>query len=234
MLVFDKATSSYIIDPYYLTINPIKAVYLAEKKKEIGEAKLIWLYHMFNPHSPYRQYKNSEKSSKIVMDTFPKWYIDQKEKDIQQVIDEATKKNEQLSESAVTEGGKIEKPKKKEKVFVPTLRLYDPAEEELMEAAISWYRDYHLKMTPLWNGYHSYKEAIYNLSKIVADPKSSAGDIKTASIELDSLPLKMEKMRQQAEKDEAMQLKVQGDKNIKRSERLDSDRNRHIAKTSPG
>lgn len=216
MLVFDKASSRYFIDPHYLTILPFKRIWDEDKSsnKEIATARLMWIYHMYNPRSPYREYKQDTKSYEIVKDTFPRKFLQQKEKELVELIEEATRKN-------------IDLPEGTEKIEIPKLRQYDPEQDSDMEEAISWYLS-HLEKTPLWDAYNSYSAAMYNLSGIIADPESSANDIRIASQELDTLPRKRENMRQQAVKDEAMMLKVQGDKNIKRSERLPEERKRRV------
>jgi len=225
MLVWSNETNKYVIDPHYLNIIPFRKIWDADKhhRKEIAEAKLLWIYHRYNPHSPFKDYKNSEKSRAIVLATFPKWFLDEKEKGIQALIDDAIAKNKDIDELNLKAlEGKEEEDKKKIKqrdhVFVPTLRLYDPEDDETLQDAITWYTG-HLKQTSLWAAVDSYKEGIYNLSKIISNPNSTPLEIKTASIELDQLPARMERMRQQAIKDEAQTLKVSGDKNIKKRER---------------
>lgn len=223
MLVFDSTHSQYEIDPHYLNIKPLLKIWHNDTspKKGIAKAKLMWLYHMYNPHSPFRDYRNITKSLEIVKSTFPASYLAQKEREFQELIDDANRKNKDIEDF----NKKVEQGKDmKEPLEVPDLKLYDPEYDEEMQEAIRWYRDYHLKQTPLWTAYESYKEAMNNLSTIVRDPDSTANDIRIASTELDTIPLKMEKMRQQAVKDEAQQLKVAGDKNIKRSEMLPNDR----------
>lgn len=224
MLLFDPHTNLHVIDPHYLTIKPLKKIWDEDKsyKKEIAIARLMWLYHMYNPHSPFRDYRNTTKSMEIVRATFPAAYLQKKEDELKALIEDANRKNKDLSESAVEKDGEIKKVKL---VEVPELKIYDPEFDEEMQDAIKWYAS-HLQQTPLWKAYEAYKEGIYNLAKVVADPNKTAQEIRTASQELDTLPLKMERMRQQAVKDEAQTLKTQGDKNIKRSERLPTEKNR--------
>lgn len=216
MLVFNSHKNEYEIDPHFLSIIPFQKVL----KQECGYQKLLWIYHMFNPHSQFKNYQNNKKSNAIVQAYFPKAFLDKKEKALQSLIDEAILKNKEIDLLAdtVVEDGEL-KPKKQSHVFVPKLKLYDPEEDDGMEEAIDWYKN-HLKETPLWFAYESYKEAIYNLGTIVRKSTATAGEISTASKELDTLPRKMEQMRQQAEKDEAMTIKVSGEKNIKRSEKV--------------
>lgn len=202
MLVYDNSRHRFVIDPHYLTIKPLRKIWDSDKSsgKEIATSLLMWLYHMYNPHSPFRDHRNSTKSMAVVDAVFPKAYVEEKLKYIKERL-EAVKDNE------VAETAKL------------SVAYYSPEDEPGMTAAISWYTS-HLKQTPLWNAYESYKEAMYNLSKIISDPQATASQIRTASQELDTLPLKMEKMRQQAEKDEAQTLKVSGDRHVKRSERI--------------
>lgn len=203
MLIYDAKNHKYIIDPHYLNIKPVAAVWESDTKKDkpIATALLMWMYHMYNPHSPYRDYRNLTKSLDIIEATFPKDYITERLK---------------VLEQALTAINETDKPVELKPM------VYDPAGEPNMESAIAWYQ-HHLKQTPLWNAYESYKEAMYNLSKIIRDPNSTAVQIKTASMELDTIPGKMDKMRKQAEKDEAMTIKVSGDKPIRRSEMLEQE-----------
>jgi hypothetical protein len=229
MLVFDPRSNEWIIDPHYLGIIPLAKVY----KTKYGHQKLLWMYHMYSPHSAFKAYANKGKSEAIVKAYFPKDFLDEYESKLQALIDEAIMKNQEMdaiADTEVTPEGEI-KPKKKKDVFVPKLRLYDPAEEPGMDQAIEWYRG-HLKKTPLWFSYNAYKEAMYNLSTIIQDPGRGASEIRAASQELDTLPLKMEKMRQQAEKDEAMMLQVSGDKDIKDSEKVETHRARQARRTA--
>jgi len=235
MLVFDNTTNKYVVDPHYLNIIYFRRILDTDTthKKEIGNAKLLWIYHMYNPHSPFRDHRNKDKSQAIVEATFPKWFIEQQEKSLQAVIDDAILKNQELDiiSDTIVEGGEV-KPKKKVEYFVPALRIYDPLEDKVIKEAAEWYIN-HLQSTPLWQAYNAYKEAMYNLSKIISDPEATAQSIRAASTELDTIPLKMEKMRQQAIKDEAMTLKITGEKNIKRSEKIESHstrRKRNAAK----
>lgn len=206
MLAYDTKSHRYIIDPHYLSIIPLRAIWDADKSKdkEIATSLLMWLYHMYNPHSPFRDHRNTLKSMAIVESCFPKKYVQEK-------LDLIKADLEKVPENEVKADTEIKLP------------VYDPALEPGMDVAIQWYQK-HLKQTPLWNAYEAYKEAMYNLSKIIRDPTANAQSIRTASNELDTLPVKMDKMRQQAEKDEAMTLKVSGDKTVKRGERLEQER----------
>lgn len=203
MLAYSTENHTYVIDPHYLTIRPLKKIWDQDKSqdKEVATALLMWLYHMYNPHSPYMNHRNQIKSVEIVAAVFPKKYVKER-------LDQLAQQIEKVNETEAP----VE--------LKPT--VYDPSTEPGMEEAIAWYRA-HLKQTPLWNAYEAYKEAMYNLSKIISDPTSAAAQIRTASQELDALPGKMEKMRQQAERDEAMTLKVAGDRHVKRGERLTSE-----------
>lgn len=235
MLVFENG--KYIIDANYLNIIPFNNIWKSDssKNKEIALAKLMWIYHMYNPHSPFRDYRNAIKSKAIVEATFPTWYIKEKETLLKNKIAEANKKNKDSAKEMKSleesnkpddDGAQVKSDNKKIKlVFVPTLKLYEPEDDESLEEAIEWYKS-HLRQTPLWTAYESYKEAIYNLSKIVADPQTGASDIKTASNELNTLPKKMEDMRQQAVRDEANLMQIAGDKNIKRGEMLPAEMQR--------
>lgn len=207
MLAYSHENHTYVIDPHYLTIRPLKKIWDQDKSKDkkIATALLMWLYHMYNPHSPYMNHRNQIKSVEIVSAVFPKEYVKSKLEELETAL-------AKVSDNEVKEAVKLE--------F--NSGVYDPSIEPGMEQAIAWYRS-HLKQTPLWNAYEAYKEAMYNLSKIISDPTSAAAQIRTASQELDALPGKMEKMRQQAERDEAMTLKVAGDRHVKRSERLSSE-----------
>lgn len=239
MLIWNADKNSYQIDPHYLTIHQLKVVWNSDKspKKEIGEAKLMWLYHMFNPHSPFRDYRISEKSASIVRATFPKSYVLQKEKEETTWRDAIIAKNAEIERNNRLidemlndlEGKPSSKLVKKDLLEIPEITLYNPAQDDVMLPAIDWYKENHLKHTPLWNAVGAYDEAMYNLSDIVRSPKSTAGEIKTASAELDDIPKKREKMRQQAIKDEAQTLKTSGDKNIKRGEMLPQNKNRKVA-----
>lgn len=220
MLVFNNTLSEWIVDPHYLTILPFKDIWDRDKlkNKEIAKATLAWIYHMYNPRSPFKEYKKSIKSLEIVRAVFPKWFLDIKESELKDLIEKAAKiKEEQdaILEKEEREGKKAGRPKK---LVMPSLKPYDPADDETLSEAINWYKQ-HLEQTPLWDAYNGYGDAMYNLTTIIRNPNSSAAEIRTASQELDTIPLKREKMRQQAEKDEAITLKVQGDKNIKRSEK---------------
>lgn len=201
MLIYSEAHGRYVIDPHFLTIKPLGAVWrrYPEKQHLIGDCMLMWMYHMYNPRSPFNQAKNSTKSMKILEATFPKEFLD--------------KKNKELLEQ-------IEKANPEERAPDARPVYWEPIMEPDMEAAVKWYREEHLTDTPLWFAVESYKEAIYNTSAIIRNPQSSAGEIKSASATLDELPKLMHKMREQAEKDEAITLKVQGDKQIKRGERV--------------
>jgi len=226
MLVWSTEANQFVIDPHFLTIIPLRKIWDADKSKDkpVANAKLLWMYHRYNPHSPFNQHRNSDKSRAIVEATFPKAFLQEKEKGLIRLIAEANAKNREMDElynKTVAEEVTVEKQKqvvKPEHAFVPTLKLYDPEEEEDMEDAIKWYLKY-LKQTPLWAAVESYKEAIYNLSDAIKKKTSTPNEIKIASIELDQLPARMERMRQQAIKDEAQTLKVSGDKNIKKRER---------------
>lgn len=224
MIVLDSDTGKYVIDPHYLSIIPFGKIMDDDDSlnKVIGTAKLLWIYHMYNPHSPFRDFSNGDKSHSIVEATFPKWFIEQEETSLVKRIEEIQLKNKSIEEfiadTAVDEKGEVVL-SKKELGFVPKLKIYDPYNDELIVEAADWYRS-HLQKTPLWQAYEAYKEAMYNLSKIISDPESNAASISSASKELDTIPLKMEKMRQQAIKDEASTLKVTGDKNIKRGEKI--------------
>lgn len=229
MLVFNPADSTYIIDPHYWTLIPFKNIRDKDtsKNKQISQAKVLWIYHMYNPHSPFRDYRNKDKSAAIVAATFPKAFVEEQEKALQHLIDEANAKNKDLDSlsDTVVEGSEVVV-KKKEYAHVPTLRTYDPLDDEDVSAAAEWYQQDHLQSTPLWYSYESYKESMYNLSDIIRDKNTSATNIRAASQELDTIPLKMEKMKQQAIKDEAVTLKIAGDRNIKRGERIESHASR--------
>jgi hypothetical protein len=226
MLVYNSELNKYVVDPHFLTIIPFKKV----SAQECGDEKLIWIYHMYNPHSPFRDYKNSLKCSSIIQSVFPKSFIDKQEQNLKLFIEEANRKNKELDEMsdlAVNENNEvIDNPEKIKKHFVPRGTSYEPDTDDDVKIAAEWYKE-HLKQTPLWFAYESYKEAIYNLSTIIRSPLKTAAEIKTASVELDNLPIKMEKMRLQAEKDEANTLKVSGDRNIKRSEKMQYHRSQH-------
>jgi len=228
MLIFDIQKAKYIVDPHFWTILPFKKIREADKNpdKHIAECKAIWIYHMYNPHSPFRDHRNKEKSDVIVRATFPKSFLEVEERKLQALINDAVIKNKEIDvlSDTVVEGGEMVV-KHKEYAHVPTLRLYDPAEDENVLQAAEWYKN-HLQQTPLWYSYESYKEAMYNLSDIIRDRSSSASNIKSASSELDLIPLKMEKMKQQAIKDEATTVKIQGAKSIKRGEMLESHASR--------
>lgn len=233
MLIWSTEKNDYVIDPHYLTIIPLRKLYDSDKTilKKVGTAKLLWLYHRYNPHSPFAQVRNSEKSKRIVESTFPKDFLLEYEKGIKAIIEDANHKNREIdldNEKLVEQlksdtENKEKKIKLKEHVFIPTLRLFDPETEPEFEEAIKWYTEDHLKSTPLWAAYESYKEAIYNLSEAIRDKESSPNEIKIASIELDQLPARMERMRQQAVKDEAQTEKISGDKDLKKRERLPSN-----------
>jgi hypothetical protein len=193
---------------------------------------LLWIYHMHNPHSPFRDYKNKDKSGAIIDATFPKDFIDGWEKKVLALIQEAEAKNKDLDaiSDTVVEGDEV-KPKKKKYLEVPRVRVFDPMEDEDVVEAVAWYTT-HLKQTPLWYSYESYKESMYNLSDIIRKSDSTAQSIRAASQELDTIPLKMEKMKQQAIKDEAVTLKVAGDRNIRRSEMLTTHNSKSKRKTA--
>lgn len=242
MLIYNQSTGEYVIDPHYLSIIVFKRIWDNDEhpEKEIAQAKLMWIYHMYNPHSPFRDYRQSEKSASIVKAVFPQYYIEAREKDLQMIILEANTKNKDtdILNKEIEEQMEFDKKSKnfdphdkmyqlRPKIFVPTLRIYNPGEDDNdMLPAIEWYKEDHLKHTPLWNAVSAYDEAMYNLADVIRNRQSTPNDIKIASTELDLIPLKREKMRQQAVKDEAQTLKVQGDKNIKRGEKLPIDRKR--------
>jgi hypothetical protein len=234
MLVFNPITKKSVIDPHYWTIIPFKRIRDSEKDYDIAECKLMWIYHMYNPHSPFKDYRNRDKSAAIVAATFPKSYIEEKEKQLQAKIDEAVLKNQELDalSDTVVEGSEVVPRKKPHHHHVPTLKIYDPLEEKLVQEAAEWYHKEHLKKTPLWYSCESYKESMYNLADIIRDPRSSAPNIRAASQELDTIPNKMEKMKVQAIKDEAATLQIAGDKNIKRGERVESYISRRTRRTA--
>jgi hypothetical protein len=104
--------------------------------------------------------------------------------------------------------------------------------DEDMWGALRYYVDEYLKLDPLWDSVEAFNEAIYNLNNILKDKNASPQSIRIASNELDDLPKKREKMRQQAEARQAFTLKVAGDKKIRRSERLPSDSKRQGSKAA--
>lgn len=234
MIIFKD--NRWDIDPYYLTIYVLGQVWQADKSKgkDVARAKLLWLYHMYNPHSPYRDYRKTIKSESIVAATFPKFYLEQKELELKEKIAEIDKKNKKLLfDNSIIDDEELEQvalrsrgesvsrlPKRKELHAVPELKIYDPAHDPELQDAIDWYKNDHLKKTPFWDSVSAYDDAMYNLADIIRSPKSTAAEIKSASTELDSIPQKRERMYQNAIKDEAQTTKVQGDKNIKRGEML--------------
>lgn len=205
MLAYSSSGKAFVIDPHYLTIIPFRKIWDNDKSpgKKIATALLMWIYHMYNPHSPFRDHRNAIKSQAIVESVFPKEYVQSKLKEVELALSKV--KDNEIKKTVSLEMG-----------------VYNPEDERFMGDAIKWYTN-HLKQTPLWYSYESYKESMYNLAKIIRDPTSSASMIKTASQELDTIPVKMDKMRQQAERDEAMTIKIAADKTIKRGERLPNE-----------
>jgi DNA segregation ATPase FtsK/SpoIIIE-like protein len=173
--MFIYQSGKQIIDPSLLNIGVFRVIYERDKSSDKREAFSIlgWIYFMYHPKSFYREYKNAEKSYRIIVDTFPKKYQE-----------------------------------------------WDPDTDELAQKAIEFYKQ-NLMKTPLWDATDALKEAMYNLSKIIRDPESTASDIRTASNELDALPDKYTRMRQKAEEEETvMKIEAKGDKEIKRLEQL--------------
>jgi cell division protein FtsB len=246
MLVYSIYHNAYVIDPHYLEITPIKKVWDWDNSlnKEIATALLVWMYNAYNPRSPFKNYQKSKRPHEAYLaQSFPEWYVKKQEKIMRDEMERAIRqaKEDAVAKSDAKEG----EPAKKKKTKLPVdddpetrsklLQLtYDPEKDPIIQDAIEWYTQRHLKQTSLWYAAESFAEAMYNLGQIVRDPDSTAQEIKAASQELEQLPRRKRQMEEQAEKDEAHLLKVVGEKDIKRHERLPENIRRRGLKKPPG
>jgi hypothetical protein len=103
--------------------------------------------------------------------------------------------------------------------FPKQFQSYDPFGDLLMLAAMDWYKN-HLRHNPLHYAVASMQEVIYQFSDILMNPNATAADKKIAITELDNLPKKLQKLTEQAEKQEIVTDDIVGDRRIKKSERL--------------
>ena len=99
---------------------------------------------------------------------------------------------------------------------------WDIEHDPIMKVAEEWYKE-KLKNTPIWDSVKAIEQSIYQLNDILRDAKASAYEKKSAldMISNDVQP-KLRKLREQAERDEIVDIKIKGDKDIKASEKLEN------------
>src|SRR5688500_1976777 len=113
MLIYSPHHGKFIIDPHYWTIIPFKAIRDADKSKDkvFAEAQVMWIYHMYSPHSPFKEYKKSSKSDAIVQSTFPKGLIEVKQKERDEDIRKAMPASEEEKQKQLAAEGQLLKTK---------------------------------------------------------------------------------------------------------------------------
>lgn len=106
---------------------------------------------------------------------------------------------------------------------------WDAELDDDFQPALKWYKT-KLGETPIWDSVRAIEQSIYQLNQTLRDPLASASEKKTA-LELvsDVIQPKLRKLREQAERDEIIDIKIKADKDIKGGEKLENASRGRIA-----
>lgn len=103
------------------------------------------------------------------------------------------------------------------------------ADEEMMICR-TWYES-KLKDTPIWDSVRAIEQAVYQLNDMLRDPKVSAYEKKSALDTVSNeIQPKLKKLKEQAERDEVLDIDIKISKDIKYGERTE---NAERGKTMP-
>lgn len=106
--------------------------------------------------------------------------------------------------------------------FPKAAQAWDIETDPIMKVAEAWYKE-KLSNTPIWDTVRAIEQSVYQLNDILRDSKASAYEKKSAleTVSNDVQP-KLRKLKEQAERDEIIDIKVKGDKDIKSLEKIEN------------
>lgn len=100
---------------------------------------------------------------------------------------------------------------------------WNPDDDPKHQKAVAWYKS-KLGHTPIWDSVRAIEQSVYQFNDVLRDPNASANDKRVALEQVtDVIQPKLKKLREQAERDEIIDIKIKKDEHVKFGERKENN-----------